>query len=574
MKPTPAGEGNVAVRWARVAVDGLVKNGVEAIVISPGSRSTPLVAAASDHPRIDDISVVDERSAAFVALGIAAETRNPVALICTSGTATANYFPAICEAERAGVPLVVLTADRPPSLRESGASQSMRQVGLYGDKVLFSHDFALPTASPADLRYVGTMTSRAVGIARSERGPVHLNFPFQKPLEPQPTETRLDMPRIDPPVFSTTVVLPDPPSVTRVVSHLERATRPAIYVGSLPSDACAGPLFDVAERLGIPVFAEATSQLRMGPWAARTIPPDVILSDASVAETIRPDVLVRVGRPPLNWPSARWEASLDTHRIVVAPTWDRDPNHDATDYFVCDEHAFFDAIRKRLPANKRPSAWGRRLEELADQAQVHVASELAGEELFDASVAYRTVASLRAGEAIVVSSSMPLREFEAFSPRREEPIVVHCNRGLNGIDGIIATASGVARSRPRTTCLIGDVAFAHDIGSLAAARRLGVDLTLVVVDNAGGAIFDHLPVAGIQPMYDEHFVTAQSIDHQAICAGFGVAWEGPTTASELADALERARERPGCSVVTVRTNRDEAYRRRRAMFESFAPQES
>ena len=272
MRPTRRDEQNVAVLWAHAAIDALVEAGLRDVFISPGSRSTPLVAAAVDDPRLNDHSVIDERSSGFVALGAAQASERPVAVISTSGTATANFYPAICEADRARVPIVVLTADRPPTLRESGANQAMRQVGMYGDRVRFAHDVAMPSDDVDDLRYVRSLARRAFAIARDEGGPVHLNFPFAKPLEPSSSGESASGPNFvfargdeGGAVFQRSIRAPDPVALTEVVRQFEAASRPVILVGtSRTAHHWSRVLAEVACRIGAPILAEATSQLRFG----------------------------------------------------------------------------------------------------------------------------------------------------------------------------------------------------------------------------------------------------------------------------------------------------------------------
>jgi 2-succinyl-5-enolpyruvyl-6-hydroxy-3-cyclohexene-1-carboxylate synthase len=580
MKPLARQEHNVAVAWARAAIDALVEAGLRDVVVSPGSRSTPLVAAVVEDERLDDHSVIDERSAAFVALGLAQSSERPVAVICTSGTAAANYHPAICEADRGRVPLVVITADRPPALRESGSSQSMRQVGMYGDHVRWSHDVAMPSDDPDDLRYVRSMAQRAYGVAFREAGPVHLNFPFAKPLEPTG-----DQPASGPAlaaygrrgeVFKASVRVPDPVAVTDVVRRLERAERPLVIVGSSRFGHRWGDaLVDVAQRIGAPILAEATSQLRFGELHEAVVAADVMLSHPRLAGTIRPDVVLRFGLPPIDWPVIRWFDDLDARRIVVSNAWDSDPAHDADAYFVCDELAFLEAIRRRLPSSRPPSGFAQRVERIGKEAVRWVQAEMRTVELCDASVAHDLSRAMPSGAALVVSSSMPLRELEAFTTPRSRPMRVFCNRGLNGIDGVVSTAFGVAAHHGGSTALlIGDVALTHDIGALQLAARLDVDLTIVVVDNGGGAIFDHLPVAGMQPMYDRHFVTRPTLDLGGVDALFGV----PTTIVEDRDgfrtALDEALGTTGTRMIVARTSREKSKAIRDHLLQDFAPDET
>lgn len=579
MRPTPTEEHNVAVIWARAVVDALAEAGLRHVFVSPGSRSTPLVSAVVDDPRITDHSVIDERSAAFCALGAAQASGEPTALICTSGTAAANYYPAICEADRARVPLLILTADRPPTLRESGSSQSMRQVGLYADHVRWAHDVAMPADDSDSLRYVRAIGRRAHAIAVDEAGPVHLNFPFQKPLQPTGPGTAASGPTFVWPdrggtrgaIYQRSLRVPDPVAVTDLVRRLEAASRPLILVGSTRNGAeWARVLDDVARRIGAPILAEATSQLRFGPSHQSVVAADVVLSNAELAGTLRPDLVVRLGLPPIDWPVIRWYDSLDAERIVVHPSHDIDPSHDADAYFVCDELAFLDALRRRLPSQARPSQWRREVQEHAERAALWIDRQMKDAPLVDALVAHQLVAALPDDAALFVSSSMPLRELEAFALPCEKSLRVFCNRGLNGIDGVISTAFGVATASDRPTALlIGDVATAHDLAALQLASRLQQPVTIVVIDNGGGAIFDHLPVAGMQPMYDRHFVTAPGLAWAGIEPLFGVPVTQVTERSELRGALDESLAAGVTNVVVVKTDRAESKRFRDTVLSEF-----
>lgn len=583
MRPTRKDEDNAAVIWAHAAIDAMVDAGLRDVFVSPGSRSTPLVAAVVDDPRLRDHSVIDERSSAFAALGAAQASGRPVALVCTSGTATANFYAAICEADSARVPLLVLTADRPPTLRESGASQAMRQVGMYGDKVRWAHDLAMPSVETDDLRYVQSIARRAFAIARDEQGPVHLNFPFAKPLEPNASREASSGPDFVLPrngssggVYQRSFRAPDPVALTNVVRQLESASRPVILVGSSRTGhEWARVLCEVAERIGAPVIAEATSQLRFGESARSVVPGDVLLSNAELAGTLRPDVVLRLGMPSIDWPVIRWANSLDATRIVVSSAYDSDPQHDVDSYFVCDELAFLEALRRRFADNSPPSPWRERFSTLAADVIDHVRAEMAEAPLIDGRVAHDLINALPSGAALVLSSSMPLREVEAFGMPRLEPLHVYCNRGLNGIDGVIATAHGVATQRDEpTVLLIGDVAVAHDIGSLQLGKRLGVDLTIVLVDNAGGAIFDHLPVAGMQPMYDRHFVTEPGLDWAGAAELFGISVETLEDVAALPAALEASFERDGTSIIVAKTDSAQSKSMRDAIMTGFDPGEA
>lgn len=578
MRPIRATEKNVAVIWAHAAIGALVDAGLRDVVVSPGSRSTPLVAAVSDDPRLVDHSVIDERSAAFVALGMAQATGRPVALVCTSGTAAANYLPAVCEANHGRVPLVLLTADRPPRLRDSGASQAMRQVDLYGQHVRWAHDLGMPSEEPEELRYARATARRAYAVARDERGPVHLNFPFDKPLEPtgsKPSGSMASGPlvfdNVRGGVYQPSVTGPDPHAMTEVVRLLESASRPVILVGSSrTANRWARVLDEVARRIGAPIIAEATSQLRFGGSSDAVLAGDVVLSSAQLAGTLRPDLVLRLGRPPINWPVIRWASQLDARRIIVSEHYDCDPDASADMIFVAAECAFLDALRRRLPDSDVPSAWRREFADHGQRASEYLSREFANAPLVDATVAHDIARAMPDGGAVVLSSSMPLREFESFAMPRPGELTVYANRGLNGIDGVVSTAYGVAMHHDGPTALlIGDVAMAHDLAALQLGKRLQADLTIVVVDNGGGAIFDHLPVAGMEPMFTRHFTTETGLHWEASAELFGVQVTSVTDLGQFAEALNQSFELPGTKVLVVRTDREEAQRFRERILAGF-----
>lgn len=555
-------EQNAAIVWAMTAVSALVECGLTDIVVSPGSRSTPLVTAVCDDGRLRDHGVIDERSAAFVALGIAQATGRPVAVLCTSGTAAANYFPAVCEANHHRVPLIVLTADRPPRLRDSGASQSMRQVAMFGDHVRWAHDLGLPSADAGELRYVRATAQRAYAIARDEQGPVHLNFPFDKPLDPTAPPSRSAKVEATA-VYQPLLRVPDPHAVTALVRRIEAAARPIFVVGSSrTAPRWAHLLVEVARRVGAPILAEATSQLRFGELADEIVAPDLVVAQRERADALRPDLVVQLGRAPLNWPMIRWLDCFDGARVIISEDRACDPDATAEMIFIGDEHRTLDALRQRLPESNAPAQWRLEFAQHGQRAMAHVKKAMADAPLVDASVAHDLAVALPDGAALVLSSSMPLREFETFAPPRKEALTVVCNRGLNGIDGVVSTAFGVAISHDGpTVLLIGDVAMSHDLAALQLAGRLGAKLTAVIVDNGGGAIFDHLPIAassGRDTMFERHFSTAPGLNWEGAAQLFGVKVTAVSERSAFVPTLLESLDAPGVHLIVVRTDRAEA----------------
>jgi 2-succinyl-5-enolpyruvyl-6-hydroxy-3-cyclohexene-1-carboxylate synthase len=615
---------NVSTLWGRVLADELARCGLRHAVIAPGSRSTPLVVALAEHPDVFDHSVIDERSAAFVALGLARATGRPAAVVTTSGTAAANLLPAVLEADRAGVPLLLLTADRPPELRDAGDSQSADQVKLFGDRVRWFHLVAEPAADDGRLRYLRSTACEAWARAAGSGGPpgpVHLDLPFRKPLEPTPVaegEAGALPAGFDPEApgaagrpggapwrrLSVGRPAPDPEVVEELglalAGALAGAERPLVLAGALDlseveSPAGARPegplglrqaLAALLAALPLPVWAEATSQLRLAPLDEGGGDPDrgetaggavigtagLLLGSGRLAEAARPDLVLRLGEAPLDWPLRRFAERLAAEGV---PQWAidpwgrrRDPEHAVARTVAADPALLLRAVAgwlaRHRPAPATDPGW-LPLHRAADRAAREALDRaMAGrDDLFDGGVLHRLGRHLPEDAALVLSSSMPLREAESFLISSERPADVFANRGLNGIDGVTSTAVGVAAGRraageSRTVLVTGDVAFAHDLSGALAAARSGSDLVVVLLDNGGGAIFDHLPAAGLLgAAFERHLATPPGADLGAVARGLGwtcaepASW--PALEEELAAAFEGPRGAP--HLIRVATDR-------------------
>lgn len=568
---------NINSLWAHVLVDELARCGLREAVITPGSRSTPLVLAFAEHPDIRDFSLVDERSAAFFALGLAHANGRPAALVCTSGTAAANYFPAVCEADRSDTPILVLTADRPEVLRDAGASQAMDQLKLFGDRVRWFHEVAQPEADDEKLRYLRNTAGKAMVSAEGiQPGPVHLNLPFRKPLEPTQVEDghRDGMRSLDRMAkgvrglpdgqpfnaLSSSRVVADTESVRAAARMIARSRRPLIVAGYTHSNAYREPLAELSQKALIPAWVEAGSQLRF--WRDRPqawVSADALLS-SSYADEVRPDLLITTGRWPIGWPLRNYLEALDVPRVHLAtheqPSHWMDPHHQGATVLFGDLAENLSALGDEVYRRKENRFYSWHVE---SAAELNRSAETA--DVFDGAVVSMVVEKAEPGSNLVVSSSMPLRELEAFGARRDELTVIS-NRGLNGIDGVLSTALGVAATGP-TTLIIGDVAFAHDIGALAAFLRnpAEFDLKIVVVNNGGGAIFEFLPVTEFAPeVYDRHFRTRVDVDLESVAAAYHLHFERP---EDLA-SLETALEREGPYLIEVQTDAALSRERHRA----------
>jgi 2-succinyl-5-enolpyruvyl-6-hydroxy-3-cyclohexene-1-carboxylate synthase len=534
-------------------VDELVRCGMTDAVTSPGARNAPIVLSIAAQPGVRAHSVVDERAAGFVALGLAKRSRRPVAITCTSGSAAANLMPAVVEAREAGVPLIVLTADRPPELREVGAGQSIDQVKLYGSHAKWFVEVGNHEPSRTTAIHHRALACRAYWTALDGRpAPVHLNFPLRDPLAP--VEEELDA--------ETWEGRPDgapwvrrgpasPPSPT----PLEPAARGAIVAGAMPPGS---PLPALAARLGWPLLADATSNLRCGPHERSAVIAhyDVLLRAERFCTEHRPDFVLRAGDLPTSKPLRTWLAGVPQWVMDPQRTW-QDPAHEAD--------LWLDAVEAAPGAEPADPAWlesWRRADALVPAALAEVADP------FEPRVWTAAAEAAPAGSLLWVASSMPIRHVETFVPGGEKPLLFLANRGANGIDGTVASAAGAALAHDgRTIVLLGDLALLHDLGGVVAAQRLGAELTIVFANNGGGNIFDHLPLAAVADpaTFERHIVTPSEVDGEHVAALAGMDY----VRAETPDAVRAAVE-GGPALVEAPTDRARNVALQRELFERVA----
>ncbi|HEX2717857.1 MAG TPA: 2-succinyl-5-enolpyruvyl-6-hydroxy-3-cyclohexene-1-carboxylic-acid synthase [Gemmatimonadaceae bacterium] len=504
-------------------VEELVRAGVRHVCVAPGSRSTPLALTIAAHGALRTWVHVDERSAAFFALGMARATGAPVALLCTSGTAGANFFPAVVEARYARIPLLVFTADRPPELREVGAAQTIDQARLYGAHAKWFVDVALPEATAELLRYARVTACRAVATAAATpAGPVHLNFPFREPLVPTPIAAPTGASAADAlawrgrpggaPWVAVRDAAPvaDAATVRQLAAALGDARRPLVVCGPQFDAGLAQPLGALATALGAPLLADPLSQLRRGPHDRSAVVGryDAVLRDESVADALAPDLVLRLGAVPTSKALLQFlQRHGGARQIVVDAAGWPDPTLLLSELVHADPRRLCEALLGALPPRSAEPGWldeWRRIDRAADGAlRCHLERTA---EMFEGRTAAEVAALAPAGSTLFVSSSMPVRDLDAFAAGGDRPLRVLANRGANGIDGVISTALGVAAASRDSgggpvLLLIGDLALVHDMNGLLAARLFGLDATVVVVNNDGGGIFSFLP----QAAHPEHF---------------------------------------------------------------------
>jgi 2-succinyl-5-enolpyruvyl-6-hydroxy-3-cyclohexene-1-carboxylate synthase len=544
--------------------------GIEDVVISPGSRSTPLVVSA-DRADLELHVHLDERSAGFFALGLAKASRRPVGLICTSGTAAANYLPAIVEANHSGVPLLVLTADRPPEQRGWGANQTIDQTRLYGTNV--RRFVEMPVASESDPAVAQRHAREARELASgSPRGPVHLNWPLRKPLEPDES-VALHFTAPSPPRPVDEVMASDEGGLETIADVVAEYQRGVIVAGPMdPGTIDPADVLEVARRAGWPVLAESTSQLRSVPNEGGVVVATAghLLRVDGFAATHRPDAVLRVGGSPTATVMRRWLEEVSPQRSMLVTdgaAWSR-AAFEATDIVRFPPGPAFGRLAEILsPAQGREvwqAAWRR-----ADATVSDLIGASADVGPFGEPGVVRALArGLPGGSSLYVSNSMPVRDLDLFWPAGGKPVDIYSNRGASGIDGLVSSALGVAANGEGPVVLLtGDLAFLHDTGGLLSASRLGLPLVTVVVNNDGGGIFSLLPIAdlGDSVRFRELFHTPHGVDIGALSRGAGIPHRNPATQEEFDAVLAESLAAPGPSVIEVEVDAAAEVARHRAL---------
>ncbi len=553
----------------RAFVDELARCGLRHACTSPGSRSAPLVLSLARNRSLQCHSHVDERCAGFFALGLAKRSGLPAAVACTSGTAVAELAPAVIEAREARVPLLVLSADRPAELRENGAGQAIDQLKLFGSAAKWFFEVSLDGgAGPQQLRFVRTLACRAYWTALQDRpGAVHLNFPLREPLilaEDLPADRsgradgRPHVRRSAGSASSNTVE-------QELLGLAGKARRGVLIAGRDERDSgLAQAAASFAEAAGWPLLADPMSGARRGEAAVAHY--DILLRDARFAAAHEPDLVLRVGDLPVSKPLRSWLAGLGSvEQVALDPegAW-QDPSSSVSRSLALEPAGVLERLAVETAGGEPAGAAGGQREWLADWRRADelaggaLAEVLDGHALCEPAVAAELGTLLPAEATLFVASSMPVRDIESFWAVREDPPRVLCNRGANGIDGTVSSAFGAAAAGAEpVVLLIGDVALAHDIGGLLAARRLGIALTIVLVNNEGGGIFDFLPVAGIpeQELYDAHVATPTGLDFRHAAELYGLHHQPVDDLDGLRAALAAALRARHASILEVRTPR-------------------
>ncbi|MGI8727798.1 MAG: 2-succinyl-5-enolpyruvyl-6-hydroxy-3-cyclohexene-1-carboxylic-acid synthase [Solirubrobacterales bacterium] len=531
-------DSNVNTALAGALVDELARAGCRRAVISPGSRSTPITLALARHPEIETTVVLDERVAGFLALGIALATGIPAPVSCTSGSAGANLHPAVVEADQAEVPMVILTSDRPPELRGIGAGQTIDQVKLYGSAVRWFCEVGTHAADDAGLLHYRATGTRAVAEAIGSRGPVHLNLAWRDPLGPEPVEgavsatDRLALAgRADGTPLTRLSVPQELAAATldELAERLRGASRPLIVAGRQRQQELSGPLTRLGDLGGAPIFAEPTSGLRHGPhWEVVPIAAYELVC-RRLPEGLRPDLVLRFGEMPTSKALRAVLYDEEIEQVAVVGTsgsWN-EPTRVAGELVRAEPVAVAKQLSSRLGERSTDRQFLDRWLAAEGAAQAVIEREL-HDSWSEPAIHRHLYGHLPAAATLLLASSMPIRDAESFSPATERSLDVISNRGANGIDGLISTATGAALGTGGpVVATLGDLATVHDLGGLVNLGAAGVDLRLVVINNGGGRIFEFLPQHDQLPAaeFERLFTTPSGVDFERAASLAGIGYQ-------------------------------------------------
>jgi 2-succinyl-5-enolpyruvyl-6-hydroxy-3-cyclohexene-1-carboxylate synthase len=573
---------NRNVLWGRAIADELAKAGIDAVCVAPGSRSTPLTVALAEHEGIEIHSHLDERSAAFYALGRAKRTGRPAPLVCTSGTATANFHPAVIEASQARVPLLLLTADRPPELRDSGANQTIDQTKLYGDAVRRFRELPEPEADDRKLRSLRTAIARSVAeSAGTPAGPVHLNVPFAKPLEPVdvPGDVPADFAEHHPlaaegregPFVSVTWGRPTLPETDRreLVDAVRESDRGLIVAG--PADGLDGEaIATLGAATGFPVLADPLSGARFGAAERATNDATIVGGYDSWLDTPNPptpDLVLRFGASPTSKVLREHLRESGARQFLVDPAGEwREATFAATDLLVADEARLARSLAADLDEPPVDPEWRERFERR--ETRYWELIDAFDDGPLEGAILDRVFARAPDPATLFVSNSMPIRDADRFARPQEADLTTLGNRGASGIDGITSTALGAGSATDDPLVLVvGDLAYYHDTNGLLAVRRLGVDATVVLLNNDGGGIFHMLPIEGFDPPFTEQFRTPHGVAFAPTGELYGLDFVRVDSLEGFVDAYDASLESEGTQVIEVIVDGEQSHRRREAVHE-------
>jgi len=562
---------NLNSLWASLLVEELIRNGADHFCLASGFRCAPLAIAVSENPKAKSVIHYDERGVAFYALGLARATGRPAVVVNTSGTAVANGWPAAVEAAMERIPLLFLTADRPPELRHTAANQTIDQVKIFGDYVRWFVDLPCPSLSVPPEMVLTTIDQAVYRSCGARGGPVHVNCMYRDPLVPEPEDKDFSdylksvnsWLEAEKPYTEYVISKPacEPDTIEKLQRLLEQAERGLVIVGRLCGNVERLAVSGLIQALGWPVCADVTSGLRLGDGSRDIISQsDILVTHEAFAEGHRPDVVLHLGGRFVSKHLAAFVRNCNrSEYILIADHPERqDPGHEVTLRIEADLTGLCDALKKRLsPGAGSPWATSWRKGMAAVQGVLEKFADH-GEDLSEPVCAHLISRNIPPEHGLFLASSMPVRNMDLFGDLKGPTVHVAANRGASGVDGTIATATGFAAGLHRpVTLLMGDLAFLHDLNSLNLARRSHHPIIIVVMNNDGGGIFSFLPIARLEGCFEKYFATPHGLTFEPVAGMYGLSYYQPKTRREFLGFYREAIEKGTSAILEVKIDRKE-----------------
>jgi len=565
--------GELNLAWSRAMVEILVSTGIKHACISPGSRNTPLVLAIAEQTSINSISHFEERSAGYFALGMAKKLSEPVILVCTSGTAAANYFPAIIEANYCRVPLIVITADRPDYLVGSGENQTIHQKNLYGCHVRYFMDVGLPVEDPINMTHhifsavIMSLGINGEGLLLNPAGPVHINVPFEEPLIPETKNISLE--KIEPGIHYAIPPIQYSKVSEDIIENLPGGET-IIICGRIDDAQSKLSILKLSEFINAPIFADPISGLRYWKYNKNIITTyDLFLRN----EMIEPELVIRFGSKPTSKILCN-KLNEWSHKTILVDSIGR--FNDNCKIVINSRIKNF--CEKGISQNSRASQkskTAKKIKLLESEYRKTISDYIQKQPMFEGSVVTVCIASLKNEDNLIIGNSMPIRDADMFTPNLDVDINVYANRGTSGIDGVTSTAMGIAaiaslKLKSEYTMLItGDLAFFYDLSGLYQSMRYGMKLTIVVINNKGGGIFSFLPVSNYgTEHFEEFWLTNPNLSIQKAAQLFDCLYFFADNIKALNESLESSRQKDGVTIIEVSSDMNENTTAHKALLDS------
>ncbi|KGX86747.1 2-succinyl-5-enolpyruvyl-6-hydroxy-3-cyclohexene-1-carboxylic-acid synthase [Pontibacillus litoralis] len=543
-------------------IDELVKGEMTDVVISPGSRSTPLAMMFAEHSRIQHWVHMDERSAGFFALGLAKSQQKPVALVCTSGTAAANYYPAVVEAYYSRVPLLVLTADRPHELRDVGAPQAIDQMDMFRNYVKWFQEMALPEDSSTMLQYVRSVAARAYHTAKEgNAGPVHLNFPFREPLLPDFSLDNVwgEEGYTSHHSLSSGKRTLDKWQLQQLKEQLSHYKKGLIVCGPQMNHRLIEPIVQLARHMQLPILADPLSQLRSGLHDKDLIIEsyDAILKNEAIRVKWKPDFIIRFGAMPVSKPFTLMLKSNPniTQFIVEDVEGYREPNRNQAQFIYADGSELCNQLVEHAHTWNFDKKWLSMWQRANEITKACLIEDQHAKPLMEGHVITNLMENAPEESAVFIGNSMPVRDLDTFFMTTPKQIEVYANRGANGIDGLISTALGVAASGKQVTLILGDLSFYHDLNGLLMAKQYQMDIRIIVINNEGGGIFSFLPQANHPNHFEVLFGTPLHLDFEKVVHMYGGNFTSVDNWNDFSEVVDTSFRQHALNVIEVNTDR-------------------